>query len=277
MCLSAIYATGLTMVNQRSGFPQRSRFVSLLITSFLWMHCSQRRGDLDHVEPNPFVPSSPIADINDPAHRAAKDSTVTARSVVVTAADNFDETNDGKSIGNIYVQDTVQAGPKGTPWSGIMLFEFALSPPDLFLIPGDGVTITGTYQPFDGPSNRKFEDGLLLPEIVRGTLTLSYEDRPPQPVDITLDDLINPQQGMSFTGRLVRLNNVTIQEAFNFRLEAKIANIENSPVLAGQLFPINSTPGLDVSPNTKFKSVTGILNYFYSFKLCPRSPLDFEK
>src|SRR5207249_1214489 len=106
--------------------------------------------------------------------------------------DNFDETGDGKSIGNIYIQDANQPAPRGTPYSGITLYRAQKVPTDLPLHPGDGVDVDGQYQPYPGPS---FSFPIALPELVSPSLKLAYEGCPsrcyrtPEPIDITAADL----------------------------------------------------------------------------------------
>jgi len=239
---------------------------------------------------------TPLADANDPAHPLVKlcgpyvnsscaptDNcpstcpTLDAKGVVVVGIDNYDETADGKSIGNIYVQDPIQSGPRGTPYSGLTLYDTQLIPTDLPLTPGDGVDVAGEYQPFPGPAPSFFP--VLLPEMYKGSLTLSYESSEPDPVEITLSDLTDQQAGMAFVGRLVVMKDVTISGAFTLpRHEAPIDGTASASgatlVMAGQLFYVDDPAGFGAASGKHYSSVVGILNYFFNFKLCPRSPDD---
>lgn len=236
--------------------------------------CSSRdRGDLDDLVPTPKQLGTPIADQNDPAHRIPSGSKIVAKGVVVVAVDTYDETSDGKSIGNVYVQDPVQP----TPWSGMTLYRVALSPPDLALNPGQGVDLAGPYEPFAGPATSPFSNGLMLPEVVQGTIALSYESSSPAPVPVTLAELNDPVGAMKYVGMLVKLTDVTVGTyATGKRQQAPINGSKNLN-LAGQLMPIQPGSGGTVAEGDKLKSVTGLLNFFYSYSLCPRTSADIEK
>jgi hypothetical protein len=251
-------------------------------------------GDLDHIDDSPVVPGNPIAAANTkplvklcgtyvnsscgPTDVCPKTCpTLSAKGVVVTGIDQFDETGDGKSIGNIYVQDPKQDGAKGTPYSGLTLFQTQLVPSDLPLQPGDGVDISGEYQPFPGPGTTLFP--VTLPEMVKGSLTLSSEARPPEPVDITLDDLKDQKAGMAYVGRLVRMKNVVISGAFTIpRHEAPIDGTTSATgavaVMAAQFFYVDDPKGFGATNGSHYTAVVGVLNYFFNFKLCPRTPED---
>jgi hypothetical protein len=254
-------------------------------------------GDLDHINNAPVALGTPIHDANDPTKPLVKlcgtyvnsscgptdvcpktCPTLQAKGVVVTGIDQYDETGDGKSIGNIYVQDPVQSGGQGTPYSGLTLFQTQLVPSDLPLQPGDGVDISGEYQPFPGPGTSLFP--VTLPEMVKGSLSLSYEARPPEPVDITVDDLKDMKAGMSYVGRLVRMKNVTVSGPFTApRREAPIDGTTSATgaivVMAGQFFAVDDPAGFGAKSGSNYSAVVGVLNYFFNFKLCPRTPDDF--
>jgi hypothetical protein len=234
---------------------------------------SQGHGDLDHLDANPKSFGTPIAQGNDPAHRLPSGATMRAKGVVVVAVDTYDETQDGKSIGNVYVEDPVQP----TPWSGMTLYQVTLNPPDLALNPGQGVDLVGPYQPFAGPASSPFSNGIMLPEVVKGSLTLSYEGESPKPVDITMADVADPVKAMKYVGMLVRLQNVTVGAYATGKRQQAPINGNSNFVLAGQFMPIQPDYGGTVAANTTLKSVTGLMNYFYSHALCPRSSADIEK
>jgi hypothetical protein len=234
---------------------------------------SQGNGDLDHLDANPKPFGTPIASQNDPAHRLPSGATLNARGVVVVAIDTYDETKDGKSIGNVYVEDPIQP----TPWSGMTLYRVTTSPADLALVPGQGVDLVGPYQPFAGPSSGAFPNGIILPEVVQGTISQSYEGASPAPVDLTMNDLADATKAIQYVGMLVRLKNVTISGAFTEPRQEAGINSSSSIVIAGQLMPLSTADGGNVAQNATYKSVTGLLNYFYTMKLCPRTSADFEQ
>lgn len=278
-------------------------FRSLAVAGCLFgvVACSSGGGDLDHLSHAPVTLGTPIADANDPTRVnhiklcgthvsvapgacAAGDycpsqcPSLAMRGVVVTGIDRYDETGDGKSIGNIYVQDPVQ-GDHGTPYSGLTLFSTQLVPSDLPLQPGDGVDIAGAYDPFPGPSATAIFP-VPLPELNKGSLSLSYEGHDPTPVDVTLADFKDPKAGVAFVGRLVRMKNVSISGDFALpRHEAPIdgtaAAASATVVMAAQFFPLDDATGFGAAKGKTYSSVVGVLNYFFSFKLCPRTTEDF--
>jgi len=234
---------------------------------------SQGNGDLDHLTPNPKSFGTPIAQGNDPAHRLPSGATLTAKGVVVVAVDTYDETANGKSIGNVYVQDPIQP----TPWSGMTLYQVSLNPPDLALNPGQGVDLTGPYEPFAGPSTGAFPTGIVLPEVVKGSLTLSYEGESPLPVDITMTDVADPATAMKYVGMLVRLKSVAVGKFDATNRQQAPLNGSTTFNLAAQLMPLDPAFGGTVVASTTYTSITGLFNYFYTFSLCPRTSADIVK
>ncbi|GAC1591934.1 MAG: hypothetical protein NVS3B20_17750 [Polyangiales bacterium] len=230
-------------------------------------------GDLDHIKHQKSALGTPIAAANNPASPLSPNTPIDGRGVVVVAVDSYDETGDGKNIGNIYVQDPIQP----TDWSGLVLFSAIRNPINLTLAPGAGVDIAGPYQPFKGPASGAFPDGIAIPEMVKGGISLSYEGRDPTPVDVTLEQFKVAKDAMKFVARLVRITDVTVTADFGSKRahEAPIV-ADQSVVIAAQLFAVDD-PAVDIKAGTKLASVTGVMNSFYSFKLCPRSPADIQR
>lgn len=237
---------------------------------------SQGNGDLDHLEAGTATLGTPIAQGNDPAHRLPSGAILNAKGVVVVAVDTYDETANGSSIGNVYVEDPVQP----TMWSGMTLYQVSLSPPDLSLTPGQGVNLVGPYQPFAGPASGVFANGIVLPEVVKGSISLSFEGASPKPVDVTVADFADGVSAMKYVGMLVRITNVTMgpyNTKSPMRQQSPINGSANL-AMAAQLMPLDPTYGGAYPAGTTFKSVTGLLNYFYTpYVLCPRSSADLEK
>lgn len=239
--------------------------------------CSSGGGDLNNLYEKPKPVGNPIAKAADPSSKEAlKDGqTLKASGVVVTAVDTYDETKDGKGVGDIYVQDAVQTGPKGTPYSAIKLYRPNKNPPDLDLVPGHGVDLEGEFSIFPGPpGSTPFDEGLVLFEAVTPSVTLTFEGREPAPIDLTYDDVKDPKVAQQYQSRLVRFKNVKLTTDFTGkRFEAKT----DGPFgMSAKFFPIHEDTKLNAKNGTTFKSVTGIFDFFYSYKLCPRSAADVE-
>lgn len=244
--------------------------------------CSSGGGDLNNLQEKPKPLGNPIAAAADPKTRIADGQTMRARGVVVIAVDNYDDNGAG-AVGDIYVQDPVQTGEKGTPWSGLRLYRPTKNPPDLELAVGQGVDLVGEFVAFLGPPTSLFSDKVPVPQVSNGALTLTYEAPPPQPVDITLEDLDDPANGMQYASRLVRLRNVELLADFGgARPEAPLRYYIDGEgkqrvrtAFSAKLFPVQKDTSL--IKGVIVKSVTGVLDYFYNFKLCPRSLADIER
>jgi hypothetical protein len=114
----------------------------------------------------------------------------------------------------------------------------------------------------------------VLFEAVTPAVTLTFEGRAPTPIDLTYDDVRDPVAAQKYQSRLVRFKNVKLTSDFTGkRFEAKT----DAPFgMAAKFFPIHEDPALNAKAGTTFKSVTGIFDFFYSYKLCPRSAADVE-
>lgn len=260
-------------------YPMRSSagFLAAALLS-LGPACSSGGGDLNGLAVNPQPPGNDIARQNGEGTRLADDATLRARGVVV-AVDTYDETFDGKGVGDVFIQDPKQVGDKGTPYSALRLYRPTKTPPDLQLVPGQWVEIVGPYTAFKGPpGSTPFDAGMFSGQVANGAITLVGEGAEPQPVELSADVLTDPKKALPYFSRLVRIRDVAIVDVFTTtRPEAPIfVSDRNGPKLSSKFFPVHDTKGLDVSKGKKLKSVVGVLDYFYTVKLCPRSIADIE-
>lgn len=202
------------------------------------------------------------------------DHYVCVSGVTVVAIDKYDETGDGAS-GNYYVQDSLKVP---VPYSGMTLYAPSFSPPDLRLGPGDVVDVAGTFTEFIGPSNGGFGECRTLPEI-GGAVSLRFEDSPPKPTTIALSELYTYATARKYIGMLVRVENVLIADkpsSSGGRYTA-ILKVDQAipaadvPRLSNELFALQDV-GLDEGQS--YSSVTGVLTYFYGFKIAPRDAAD---
>lgn len=229
--------------------------------------------------------------INDRAADHPPDGTVVnVTGVSVLAIDVFDETADGASAGNIYVQD-LPVGAPTPPYGGITLFNSSFSPPALRVAAGDVVDVRGTYDEFEGPSSSPFtcadpqdpESCQSLPEIVGGTLELRFEYGVPEPVVIPLSELASYETGRKWIGMLVRVENVAAQSPgfkstsgrYSVRLDTPTTDPKTLPTINNALLDLEGTQ-LPFDQGTKYKSVTGVVQYFYSFSISPRTKDDIQ-
>ena len=208
------------------------------------------------------------------------DHGVYATGVSVIAIDRFDETGDG-AVGNYYVQDTVCAGK---PYSGMTVFSPSFSPPDLRLADHDVVDINGQLTEFIGPASSNFGYCRTLPEI-SGTLIFRFDGHgPPAPVVVDVAELKSYATARPWLGMLVKVENLTLASNganSGGRFTAQIAVgggvvASDVPRITNELYDIEGA-GPELKEGAVFKSVTGVLTYFYGFHIAPRSPADFEQ
>jgi hypothetical protein len=195
---------------------------------------------------------------------------VLVTSAVVTAVDGFDETNDGKSRGTIWLQDVDAPGG----YSGISLFAPSFQPANLRLAPGDVVDLDGTYVEQQIIGTTVNFAPAFLPQLVQPSVTFRYETAVPSAVEIPLDDLKDFNKGRQWIGLLVTLKNVTVENApiadkTGKRRTANFTNDKNAPSVSNELFEYADFPA-----GTTFKSITGIVTFFFSLKIAPRSAAD---
>lgn len=203
------------------------------------------------------------------------DRPVFVTGVTVTAVDRFDEVADG-ALGNVYVQDTT-AEP--TEYQGMTVFAPAFTPPDLRVAPGDVLDLSGVFQEFVGPSGSPFNFCQTLPEI-GGTGTFRFEGSVIKPKKVKLADLTGYENARRYLGMLVTVSNVKIandpdESNSNLitggRYTASLG--VGAPTLSNELYDVKNGP-VTIAKGSEFKSVTGIVTFFFSFHIAPRSPDD---
>ena len=218
-------------------------------------------------------PKSPDYHVNDSA---------SVTSAACTWLDTFDETHDGKSIGTLYLQDVGST----EPYAGIGVYEPNYVPASLTVLPGDVLDVVGPYQESPNVGTAKFDPGTFLPQLYKPVATFRYEFIPPPPVVITAQDLYgtdaNFAAGRKWLGMLVTINDVVIASgtASGGRVTYLMGDAgadggasitPTSVAISNELYNLGST---DFKPMTHFKSVTGIVTWFYSFHVAPRSAAD---
>jgi hypothetical protein len=209
---------------------------------------------------------------------------------VIVAIDRFDETGDG-ATGNIYVQDAAATTDPPTPYSGITVFDPAFTPPDLRVFDGDVVDTFGNLQEFSGPTGSPFGDCRTLPEV-GGTMTFRFDGFVPAPMTIVganggtprWDGVKGYANARQWIGSLVRIEGVILAEDgvedSNGRMSIAMdmgggISADDVISISNELFDLQGS-GLDLATGTTYKSVTGVMTYFFGFKIAPRSVEDFE-
>lgn len=202
------------------------------------------------------------------------DRYVCVSGVSVVAVDRYDETGDG-ATGNYYVQDTMKTP---IPFGGMTVYAPSFSPPDLRLAPGDVADMLGTLTEFLGPSSGRFGQCRTLPEI-SGAMSLRFEGAELVPTTIAMEDLFTYEGARQYLGMLVRLENVSIGDdptssggRYSAPLKVTVpVTADAVPKLSNELFALQD---VGLAKGSAFSSITGVITYFYGFKIAPRSPED---
>jgi hypothetical protein len=219
--------------------------------------------------PGPMPPASPNAN-----------ATLTVTSAVVTAIDTFDETMDGKSRGTIYLQDEDQA----LPLSGVSTFSPTFQPSNLRLFPGDVVDIHGQYVELKKLGTTVDFGTNFLPQFDKPNILFRTETtKLPAPAMIPIEDLFAFPTGRKWIGMLVTATNVTVESATSSK--GRVTYLIDPPATCPPTqCPLGGAPAIDnelynldamaYGTGTTFKSVTGIVTFFFNLKIAPRSPAD---
>ena len=247
------------------------RPLSLFAVAAVVVACSSPAGDAPaDYTPNVLGAGMRLRDVQQKPELVSKG--VFVSSAVVTAVDTFDETADGKSRGTIWLQDV----DKGGGFAGVSLFSPSFIPANLRLAPGDVVDLNGQYVEQKTIGSTVNFDPAFLPQVVKPAVTFRYETKSPEPVVIPVTDLDNFGTGRKWIGVLVTVQNVVVTGAptadkTGKRITAAFTSDKNSPAISNELFPL----AIDAFPaGTTFKSVTGVVTFFFSLKIAPRSAAD---
>ena len=220
---------------------------------------------------DPSLPNHPNGKVKPPAPLPV----VTVTGAAVLGVDTFDETNNGKSRGTVYVQDVGSQDP----WSGMSLYSPTFIPGDLRLAPGDVLDLTGAYQENVSIGTAIFPVGQVLAQISKPVGTFRYEYQPPEPTEIDPTDLDDYTKGSKWVSMLVVVKNVTLFDniapetsgstgAPTGRVSGHITAAAKGKV-TNELIQLNATPA-----GTKYQSITGIVTYFFDLHIAPRSQAD---
>jgi hypothetical protein len=209
------------------------------------------------------------------------DRSIYVTGITIVAIDRFDETDKGQ-FGNYFVQDSAARYAPDEPaeYRGMTVYNPSFSPPDLRLSPGDVTDLLGSLTEFPGPSSGKFPYCRTLPELL-GAMTFRFEGADVTPTTVLLEELMSYETARKYLGMLVRLESVTVEgtpvNASGRYTAPLVVGVPPPDVvnISNELYDLEAE-GPPLALGSQFASVTGILTYFYGFKIAPRSPADFE-
>jgi hypothetical protein len=245
--------------------------------------CGSRAGDppSSGVTPNPLGSGLRIRDVADPTR---SDHPANNAHVVVTGAsylwvDTFDETHDGKSKGTVFMQDV----GSNLPYSGMSVYSPTFNPANLKPSPGDVLDLDGTYQENDHIGSAIFTAPDVLPQLSKPIVTPRFEYVAPSPTTIDPNDLNDYAKGRQWMWMLVTLQNVTFPDGLvddgNGRDTVHVSSsaAKNMVTMSNELFDLaawNAANGTPIAKGQTVKSITGVVTWFYSYHVAPRSPAD---
>jgi hypothetical protein len=252
-------------------------FCTLLIAgSFTLGACGSRATEDDNgvkPDPNPVGGGVRIKDVVDPAKNMSG-ATVNVSGAVVLTIDTYDETADGKSAGTVYVQDI---GSQAA-FSGASLYAPSFVPSDLRVVPGDTLDLLGQYVIETSIGKAIFNPGEGLAQISKPTATFRYEYQTPAPLVIDVNDLDDYNKGFQWENMLVTVQNVTVYDGLTNSSGRVTGHVtpdyttnQDAPAISNELMPLDASK---VPPGTKYKSVTGIVTWFFNYQIAPRSAAD---
>ncbi len=254
------------------------------LISLVVIACTAQPSDTSAAATPTLYGAKPLSSIVNPAaegHGTFLNKIVSVTGTAIVAIDSFDETENGKARGSIYVQ---QVGSTG-PYSGIALFSPAFSPADTRPALGDVFDWSGIYRESDriGTGIFRVVGGVqpLLIQLEKPTGKLRF-DSPgaPPPRDINASDLIRYETARPWLGMLVRVKNVTIAAGTTGASGRQTPTFNSSgdssqaaAILANELMPFDQNT---FQAGTEFSSIVGVVTYAFDVHLAPRSVADLQ-
>jgi hypothetical protein len=190
---------------------------------------------------------------------------VTMRDVVVVAVDAF-----GQDQGKLFVME-----PEGGPFSGVLVFLEGSEAAGL--VPGDLVDVVGGEKDeyaFEEDTRGTITE-IVAPEGGSIAVTKTGDGEVPEPTtllpwELAADEYADSEQ---WEGVLVRFENVRVHEALD-----QIDDDDPTRLATEVTGPFNIQSDLTsfdgVEPGNCYASITGIGDYFFNYKILPRSADD---
>jgi hypothetical protein len=252
-------------------------FCTILIAgTFALGACGSRSDENDNgvkPNPNPIGTGVHIRDVVNPANNM-NGATVNVSGAVVLTVDTYDETANGKSAGTVYVQDIGSQAP----FSGASLYSPSFVPSDLRVVPGDTLDLLGQYVIESSIGTAVFSAGQGLAQISKPTATFRYEYETPAPLVIDVNDLDDYNKGFQWENMLVTVQNVTVYDGLTNssgrvtgHITPDFTSNQDSPEISNELMPL---PLGSIAVGQQFKSITGIVTWFFNYHIAPRSQAD---
>ena len=236
--------------------------------------CGSRDGDQPvDAQPNPIGTGLHIRDVVDPSKNMANQN-VTVSGAVVLTTDTYDETSDGKSRGTVYVQDIGSQAP----YSGVSLYSPTFVPSSLRAVPGDTLDLVGQFVTVSSIGTAIFDPGEVLPQISKPTASFRYEYQTPDPLVVDIADFDDYATGYKWENMLVTVKGVVLCDGLSNSkgritgtLGTDCQNSTGGVSMSNELMPLDASK---YGPGSRFVTLTGVVTWFFSFHIAPRSQDD---
>lgn len=266
-----------------------TRVALALLALPLLFGCRSSDGDPpSDVDPSPLGTGSTLRSLQDPESEdkivvdppascgRTFSTPVNVTGTVVNWVDRYNEATNSDATGTVWVQDF---GSK-EPWSGTSFFSPSFVPSSLTVNAGDVIDFRGLYQEnvCIGATVNFQQDGgnAVLAQVATPTVGLRFDGPPIEPTEIPLSDLTNFDTGRKWIGMLVTVRDVRVTSASvsNGRVTWPFSRDRNAPGLSNEFRRFEEG---EISDNVSFASVTGVVTWFFSFKIASRYPSDLVR
>jgi hypothetical protein len=219
-----------------------------------------------------------VMDPKSPDHPTSATASVNITGASFVWVDTFDETENGKSLGTVYLQDVGSSAP----YSGASLYDPTYLPSNLKPAPGDVLDLTGEYDSETALGTATFPAGTSLIQISKPDVTFRFEYLVPPAALIDVNDLNDFNTGLQWSAMLVTVTNITLGSTlsnFGGRATAYLTStISGSAVeISNELFDLetwNSQQPVKLTQGQTVKSLTGIVTWFDQYHIAPRTGAD---
>lgn len=259
----------------------RARFLIVMGCVSIGLTGCSRDGDppADVGEPSALGRTTPLHVLQDPDNKdhlkidppatcaVPFSAPLTVNGVTVNWVDRYDETGNG-DVGTVWIQDFKSQAP----WSGSSIFSPSFVPASLYVAEGDVIDLRGLYQVnvCIGAKVDFQKNGGVLSQIATPVSTFRFEGPPSEPVDVPVTDFDSFATGRKWLGMLVRFQNVNVDSVDSNKGRTTVTLLE-----ANKIFLSNEFQSLDsMKKGQTYTSVTGVVTWFFDFKLATRTPED---
>ncbi|RYZ66565.1 MAG: hypothetical protein EOP08_04645 [Proteobacteria bacterium] len=274
-----------SILGGRSKLPLLAGTASVaVLAAVMGAGCGSRDGDApaDVGDPNPLGTTKTLQQLQDPESAdkivlepaptcaQAFSTPLTVQGVSVNWVDRYDETGAG-AVGTVWIQDYKSQAP----FAGSSIFSPSFVPSSLYVSTGDVVDLRGLYQVNLCVGKATFPDGSRLSQVATPVTTFRFEGAPSIPVEAPISDFADFETGRKWIGMLVTFRDVYVDDEVRLDNAGRASVPFSSAQASGGITLSNEFHPLQgVTRGARFASVTGVVTWFFDFKLATRMPED---